>query len=65
MRVASSDNQGSGGVVAAFESREQETTGSNPTVTSDPERGALRIPLGLCNPFPSIQPNDRETVIEG
>ena len=39
--------------VATFESREQEITGSNPTVTTDPERGALRILLGLCNPFRS------------
>ena len=57
--------KGSDGVVATFESHEQEIMGSNPTVTTDPERGALRIPLGLCNPFWSTQPNDRETVIEG
>ena len=51
--------------MATFESCKQEITGSNPTFTTDPERGALRIPLGLCNPFRSTQPNDRETVIEG
>ena len=65
MRVSYTHVLGSGSVVATFESREQEITGSNPTPTTDPERGALRIPLGLCNPFRSTQPNDWETVIEG
>ena len=48
-------HQGSSGVVASFESREQEITGSNPTITTGPERGALRIPFGLCNPFRSTE----------
>ena len=51
--------------MATFEYRKQEIMGSSLTPTTDPERGALRIPLGLCSPFQSTQPNDRETVIEG
>ena len=38
-------------LVATFKSRMQKAVGSNPTQTTDLERSALRIPLGLYNLF--------------
>ena len=49
--------------MATFKSHMQKVAGSNPTQTTDPERSALRIPLGLRNLLTRL--NDQETVIEG
>jgi hypothetical protein len=46
-------------VVQKFESCKQEVkvAGSNPTATTKPEKGALRILLGLCDPFALSDPD--------
>ena len=56
---------GSGGVVVAFKSRIPNVGSSNLTQTTDPERSAIGIPLGLSNHFRLTQRNGGETVIAG